>query len=157
MGFLDKLLKLITGVDPNEPIPPYQFGESYSSVTPKSTPKSESRDNRHPDWEKWKRINPERYNELLSGTRLAEQEFGFPRDINMDLSGIETSGGQFLNQLSGGPGMGYHQWEPSTLAEVSWSGFDPNSATDSARLVAKLATENRGLSRWGKRNGIWVS
>lgn len=37
MGFLDKLLKLITGVDPNEPIAPYQFGQVYPSATP--TPK----------------------------------------------------------------------------------------------------------------------
>ncbi len=159
MNILD-LIRQLFGIKDVQSAPllnPLAENQPTPVPTPTPTPTPMPEAHRHQDWDYWKRQNPKGYEALLSGTKIAEEEFGFPRNMNMDLSGIETSGTQFLDQLSGGPGQGYHQWEPTTLEEIAWDGFDPYSATDSARLVAKIATENQGLGRWGKREGTWGS
>lgn len=108
---------------------------------------------RNPYWEQWKRTNPKAFEELFSGTGIASQETGIPQDLLMDISGIETSGGQNLiqkdkrgNVVPNG-GQGYYQWEQPTLKSLG-SNIDPMSATESARLAAQEIAKGM-LSRWG--------
>lgn len=102
---------------------------------------------RNPKWDRWQQLNPKSFEELLAGARQASQNTGVPTDLLMDISGLETSGGQFVNQIGGGPGQGYFQFEPETLSDLG-SNIDPYSATQSAQLAAELIKNNQ-LSRWG--------
>jgi len=108
---------------------------------------------RLPQWEQWSKQNPKGFEELLSGTGLASEKWGVPQDLMMDIAGLETSGGQFMNQVGGGPGQGWFQFEPDTL-EGLLSQIDPNSATESADLVGQLISEGQ-LSRWGGPKRRW--
>lgn len=105
---------------------------------------------RHPNWNKWKQQSPKSFDELLSGTRKASEQYGVPQDLLMDIAGIESSGGQIMDQLSGGPGKGYYQFENPE------SGYNPYSATESAQLAAKRI-KNKQLSNWGTPGGNWGS
>ena len=120
--------------------------------TPTATPTPQPY--RLPQWETWKKQNPSRFNELLSATAQASQAYPkVPQSLLMDISGLETSGGQFLDQLSGGPGQGYFMFEPTTLRDIG-ADINPYSATESARLAAELINKGQ-ISRWGKMGRKW--
>lgn len=102
---------------------------------------------RNPLWDTWQKTNPKGFEELLSGAQLAAAKHGVPAELLMDISGLETSGGQILNQMSAPVGQGYFQFEPATLRGLK-SDIDPYSATESADLAASLI-KNKQLSRWG--------
>lgn len=116
------------------------------------TPTMPSDQPRNPKWNQWQRAQPKRFQELLAGAQAASKQTGVPAGLLMDISGLETSGGQFLDQLSGGPGQGYFQFEPgqSYIPE----GFDPYSATQSALLAGKRIAGGN-LSNWGTPGGNW--
>lgn len=101
---------------------------------------------RNPRWDTWKKIHPKAFEELLSGTEIASKETGVPQSLLMDIAGIESSGGQFMNQLSGGPGRGPFQFEPGQ--KYIPPNFNFNSATESARLAGKRIASG-ALSNWG--------
>lgn len=105
------------------------------------------RGGRNPLWEQWSQSAPKSFEQLLAGARQASENTGVPVDLLMDISGLETSGGQFLNQFGGAPGQGYFQFEPETLQDIG-SNIDPFSATESAQLAAELIKKGQ-LSRWG--------
>jgi hypothetical protein len=93
--------------------------------------------------------------ELLSGTAQASQKYNVPQDLLMDIPAIESSGGQFPHQLSGGPGRGPYQFEVDgegklapDLQRLVGDDFNVFSATDSADLAGRLISQ-QGLSRWG--------
>lgn len=108
---------------------------------------------RNPNWENWKKANPGKFAEILSGSQIASNETGVPYGLLMDIAGAETSGGQNMNQLSGGPGKGWFQFEGDTINDLGQN-IDPNSATESARLAARLIA-NKQLSRWGTPGSKW--
>lgn len=108
---------------------------------------------RNPNWEKWQKLAPKSFEALLAGARQASENTGVPSDLLMDISGAETSGGQFLNQFGGAPGQGYFQFEPETLNGLG-ANIDPYSATESAQLAAELI-KNKQLSRWGTPGARW--
>ncbi len=97
---------------------------------------------RNPRWEQWRKNDPKAFEQIFSATAIASEKSGIPQDLLMDIAGIESSGGQFMNQLSGGPGKGYYQFENPE------PGYDPYSATSSASLAAKRIG-NKQLSNWG--------
>lgn len=115
-------------------------------------PKRKVTGGRNPNWEKWSKQNPSRFAQLLAGAQAASAKYGVPADLLMDISGAETSGGQFLDQISGGPGQGYFQFEPGQ--SYIPAGFDPYSATVSADLAAKRIAGGN-LSNWGTPKGNW--
>jgi hypothetical protein len=133
--------------------------------TPSPTPAPTQESYRHPIYDQ--PITPQpggvRLDELLSATAQASQNHGVPQDLLMDIPAIESSGGQFPYQLSGGPGRGPYQFEvdgqgrlaPDLQARVG-NDFDVFSATDSADLAGQLIAEQQ-LSRWGKPGGTWGS
>lgn len=131
--------------------PDYEPPMKKPAPTPTPAP---ARQFRNPLWNKWSKINPKSFQELLSGTKIASKETGVPQDILMDIPGIESSGGQFMRQLSGGPGRGYYQFEPGQAYIPP--NFDYDSATESARLAAKRI-KSGNLSNWGTPQGGWGS
>lgn len=104
---------------------------------------------RSPIWDKRKVEAPQSFAELISGTKIASEQTGVPQDLLMDIPAIETTGGKFMEQLSGGPGRGWYQFEEA-------QGFDPMSATESAIRAAQEIKAGR-LSRWGTPEGNWGS
>lgn len=160
----DKLLKFIRSKGQETPLlsplperesmvsPDYEPPANRPTPTPTPTPPKQYR---NPNWETWAKTNPKGFQELLSATQTASKETGVPPDLLMDISGIETSGGQFLKQLSGGPGRGYYQFEGETLNDIG-ANIDPMSATESAGLAANLISKKQ-LSRWGTPKSNWGS
>jgi hypothetical protein len=137
------------------PVPKEMLGNRPSATpTPTPMPTPDTRQYRNPQWDQWSKQNPKGFNELLSATKAAAQQYNVPQALLMDISGLETSGGQQLTQTSGGPGRGFYQFEPSTFDKIAGSNFDPNSATQSALLAAKEIA-NKRLSRWGTPGSNW--
>jgi hypothetical protein len=105
---------------------------------------------RHPRWEQRKQEDPKTFEELLSGTSIASKETSVPQSLLMDLAMIESGGGKFMKQLSGGPGRGFYQYE--NLPDS----FDTLNATASARMAGQDIQKGR-LSKWGTPAGTWGS
>jgi len=155
----DKTIRIEADPTPSPlPTPPSRKKRSIPTPSPTSTPQRRAVSSvpiqpldaggwyRNPQWDDWRVQNPRSFEELLSGTRRAGEEYGVPQDLLMDLAGLE-SGGRPIDQI-GGPAQGYYQFEPETIQSLGISGFNPYSATDSARLAARLIKNNQ-LSRWG--------
>ena len=123
------------------------------SPLPTPQPSPQPTQPRNPLWQRWQQAQPKRFEELLSGAQIAASKYGVPFELLMDISGLETSGGQFMEQIGGGPGRGYFQFEEDTLNGLG-SKIDPNSATESADLTASLIAKKQ-LSRWGTPAGGW--
>ncbi len=115
-------------------------------------------------WSEWKEQNPETYQRLLEETERVSKEKGVPQDLLMDIAGLETSGGQFMEQ-QGGPGRGPYQFEvdesgnlPSDVQniarETGIEEFNPKDIGQSVELAGELVKRGQ-LSRWGTPQSSW--
>jgi hypothetical protein len=143
------------------------FEPAVENVVPASVSANETSDvgilGRVEHWNSWSKQQPEAYNSLRNAAEDVEKETGVPAELLIDISGIETSGGQFLKQISGGPGKGYFQFEmplPNDIKKIAdrlfGGNFDPFDAYQSTRLAGELI-KNKQLSRWGNIGGKWGS
>jgi len=153
MNFIE-LIKSVLGGGQQQLISPIPENYNPQFYAPSPTP-TPTQPYRNPRWETWKETNPRSFAELLAGTQEASQNTGVPQELLMDISGLETTGGRYLDQMGGGVGRGYYQFEPATTQDIT-SNMNPYSATDSANLAAKEIAGGR-LSRWGTPSGQWGS
>jgi hypothetical protein len=169
-SLLDRFHKpMLSPIPENQMVdsPNYITPTPYPSATPTPTPTPTPvpKQYRSPIYAKNLQPKPGgvRLDELLSGTKIASEKWGQPQDLIMDIMAIESSGGQFPKQMSGGPGRGPAQFEVDgegklveDLQRLVAPDFDVYSATDSADLVAQLLGKKQ-LSRWGTPKGNWGS
>jgi len=147
MGRINRQKAVLSGAE----VP--QVLQSPLPQAPQAQAAEINNDPRNPNWEFWQKTQPGKYAEILSGSKIASEQTGVPYGLLMDIAGAETSGGQFMNQLSGGPGKGWFQFENETMDDLGQK-IDPNSATESAKLAARLIA-NKQLSRWGTPGSKW--
>lgn len=159
------------GFEKQQRLPLPTLPEGYrgkNTIQPTPTPTPEPKQYRNPIYENQiykSNQNPVvKFDEMLAGAQEASQRWEVPLDLLMDIPAIESSGGQFGNQMSGGPAVGPYAFEMPLKDDIQAivnkifpdSEFNPLSATDSANLAGYLI-KNKQLQRWGKPDGTWGS
>ena len=116
-------------------------------------------------WNTWKEESPDIYQQLLEATKNTSGETGVPQSLLMDIAGLESTGGKYTKQLSGGPGRGAYQFEvdengdiPEDMQNIANSigleNFDPLDIGQATKMAGELIKRGQ-LSRWGTQGGNW--